>query len=652
MSQTKVVQTTVAVVALTFLVAACGGGQSAQSCSSDTQCGGGVCSELGCQNSNLTTTSTSLTVTPQTAQMATVTGVAPAGATFTIANPSTKGHGFAVDCDSDAKPSPEEGYLAPSAKVSVALELRAPPPGASTVTCTVTSHSGHTVYATFVLTLNSTGTSTADFSVAAQPTALTLAPGRSGTSRIVLGRMGGFSGHIALAISGVPSGAIAIIDNEDGSEQLNGSESQGSAALRVNAGTAAPGSYQLSINATSGPLVHHAPVALTISGTPPVAKPDFAVAASPGSISVVAGGAAAKSSISVMPANGFASAVTLTLAGLPAGATGTFDKTTLAGGTGSATLTVLPRTAASGKYPLTVTAAGGGLTHSATVDLLISTGAPAADFTLAATPGALSITDGGATATTKVSVTPSNGFARDVSLTVSGAPAGAKATLDTSTIFAGTGTATLSVQAMSAQAGSFTLMLTATGGTSTHTASVALSVAAAAPAPDFAFAASPTSLQMTAGASGTSVLQVSPMNGFKASVTLSVAGLPAGATASFTTPTLATGSGTDTLTVNSGTAAAGTYALTATASGGGVSHTAAIGLTIAAAACTKDTWVNFAQAFMVNNCAGCHSYANSVATLKPHQNAARISDGSMPPGGGLSASDKSRILLWLSCGLP
>ena len=863
MTNPREVRTTLAVIGLILSVAACSGGQKADSCTSDTQCGAGICADQGCQSASLTSTSSALTVTPQAAQLEVVAGVAPTGVTFVIANPSSKGHGFAVVCDSDAQPSPEEGHLDPSASASVALELPASSPGTSAVTCAVTSRSGHTAYAKFVLTLKATGPG-ADFSVAVKPAALTLDPGKSGTSQVVIVRSGGFSSHVALAVSGVPAGATAIFGGSgggDGDLQAASAGEGSGVSLLVNAGTAAPGSYTLSIDATSGALSHHAPIALTVGGTPPVAKPDFAVAASPGSLSATAGGAAATSSVSVIPANGFASPVTLTLAGLPAGATGSFDKATMPGGIGSATLTVQAKTSAAGKYPLTVTAAGGGLTHSAmveltvangapaadftlaampgalsltdggaaatttvrvtpsngfvrdvalilsgapagvkasldtstiyagsgtatlsvqainaapgsftltvtasagtsthtasvalavasaapapdfavaaspaslsvtvggvaatssvsvvpangfnsqvtltlagvpagatgsfdkatltggsalltlqaktaapgkypltvtavggglthsaTVDLTIGTVVPAADFTLAATPGALSLTDGGAAATTTVRVTPSNGFVRDVSLIVSGVPAGAKATLNTSTIYAGSGTATLSVQAMTAAAGSFTLTITASGGTSTHTASVALAIAAAAPPPDFAVSASPTSLQVNAGASGTSLVSVSPMNGFMASVMLSVAGVPSGAAASFATPTLATGSGTDMLTMSSGTAGAGTYPLTVTASGGGVSHTSSISLTIAAvAACTPDTWVNFAQAFMANNCLGCHSYAASVATLKPHPNATWISNGSMPPGGALSASDKSRILQWLSCGLP
>jgi hypothetical protein len=64
-------------------------------------------------------------------------------------------------------------------------------------------------------------------------------------------------------------------------------------------------------------------------------------------------------------------------------------------------------------------------------------------------------------------------------------------------------------------------------------------------------------------------------------VSLSVSGLPAGATAAFSPTSIAApGSGSSTLTLTTGTAAAGTYSLTVTGTGGGKTHTAAVSWTI------------------------------------------------------------------------
>src|SRR5262252_7314729 len=51
--------------------------------------------------------------------------------------------------------------------------------------------------------------------------------------------------------------------------------------------------------------------------------------------------------------------------------------------------------------------------------------------------------------------------------------------------------------------------------------------------PNFSLSASPASLSLTQGTSGTSTITISPVNGFNGSVSLSASGLPAGVTASF-----------------------------------------------------------------------------------------------------------------------
>ncbi len=73
-----------------------------------------------------------------------------------------------------------------------------------------------------------------------------------------------------------------------------------------------------------------------------------------------------------------------------------------------------------------------------------------------------------------------------------------------------------------------------------------------------------------------------------------------------------------------------------------------------AAQCTPDTWSNFAQGFFTTNCTSCHSQFATYSSVVSDASSisSKISSGSMPLLGSLSASDKSRILLWLSCGEP
>ena len=103
--------------------------------------------------------------------------------------------------------------------------------------------------------------------------------------------------------------------------------------------------------------------------------------------------------------------------------------------------------------------------------------------------------------------------------------------------------------------------------------------------PDFSITANPAAVTSNAGAAAASTITVSPANGFSGTVSLTVAGTPAGASASFS-PTAhifihGDNGGVATLTLQPGTAAAGTYNLTVTGTSGSVNHTATVVWTIA-----------------------------------------------------------------------
>ncbi|HEX7721555.1 MAG TPA: hypothetical protein VF397_05315 [Pyrinomonadaceae bacterium] len=98
----------------------------------------------------------------------------------------------------------------------------------------------------------------------------------------------------------------------------------------------------------------------------------------------------------------------------------------------------------------------------------------------------------------------------------------------------------------------------------------------------FTLSASPQSLTINQGTSGTSVITSNLSGPFNSSVALSVSGLPAGASASFSPSSItAPGSGSSTLaiTVGAGTAP-GTYNLVVNGIGGGQTHSVTINLTV------------------------------------------------------------------------
>ncbi len=99
----------------------------------------------------------------------------------------------------------------------------------------------------------------------------------------------------------------------------------------------------------------------------------------------------------------------------------------------------------------------------------------------------------------------------------------------------------------------------------------------------FTLSATPGTVTVTQGSSGTSTVTVTGVNSFTGSVTLTASGLPSGVTAAFgTNPT--TGSSVVTFTASS-TATAGASTVTITGTSGSLTASTSIALTITAASC-------------------------------------------------------------------
>jgi len=99
--------------------------------------------------------------------------------------------------------------------------------------------------------------------------------------------------------------------------------------------------------------------------------------------------------------------------------------------------------------------------------------------------------------------------------------------------------------------------------------------------PDFTISGSPSSVTAAQGGSTSATITTAVSGGFNSAVSLSVSGVPSGATTSFSPASIAApGSGSSTLTINTGSAAAGTYTLTVTGTGGGKTHTTSLTLTV------------------------------------------------------------------------
>jgi pseudomonalisin len=268
-------------------------------------------------------------------------------------------------------------------------------------------------------------------------------------------------------------------------------------------------------------------------------------------------GSSGTSTANITVAGGFSSAVTLTVSGAPVGVTATLESANLAvPGSGSSVLTIaVGGSAVAGMATISVTAAGGGLTSTGTVNLTV---VPA--FALEANPAAITVQQGSSIPVTLTSAT-ATGFSGAVVLTARGMPAGMTVGFAPSTIPApGSGGSTVSIAAgTSAAPGLYSITVTGTSGSLTSTATIAVSVVSPR---SFALTASPVNLTLAPGLSGVSTIAVTPGSGFASAVTLS-ASAPAGIATQL--------SSAGVLTVKAAaTVAAGNYSVTVTGSGGGV----------------------------------------------------------------------------------
>jgi hypothetical protein len=210
-----------------------------------------------------------------------------------------------------------------------------------------------------------------DFSISANPPTLSLAQNATGTSTISTAVTSGRRQTVSLSVSAAPTGATASLSPTSVT-------AGGSSTLTVNAGTATPGTYTLTVTGIEGSVTHTAAVTLTVTAQVTL---DFSISASPNTLSLVQGGAAGTSTITIAPIAGFTSAVALSASGVPLGASASFSPGSVSGGSGTSTLTVSAGTATPGPYTLTITGTAGSLSHSTTVSLTVTaqvTGGPTA----------------------------------------------------------------------------------------------------------------------------------------------------------------------------------------------------------------------------------------------------------------------------------
>jgi hypothetical protein len=371
----------------------------------------------------------------------------PAGATASFAPASTTGSGTTT--------------------LTVATLATTP---VGTYTLTISGTDGtltHTASVTLVV-------STPDFSITASPTSQTVNQGNPTSYTVTLNPISGYSGTVTFGLSGQPAG----VSFNFAPPTLTGS---GSTVLNIStASSTVPGTYPLTINASDGTLTHTTSVTLVV--TP---AGDFQISTTIASQTVNPGQNAGYG-ITVTSLNGFSGSVALSISGLPAGATATFNPATI-GGAGTSSLAVSTTAATpAGVYNMIVTGTSGSIVHTVGVQLIVNPATPG-DFSLSTNvPNGITVKRSnnktgnitGTQASFTITVAPNNGFNGNVALSVSGFPSGVTDEgLSKTTITGGSGSSTESFAVSgSAKQGTYPITITGTSGSLVHTITVNLTI--------------------------------------------------------------------------------------------------------------------------------------------------------------------------------
>ncbi|HEX9613198.1 MAG TPA: WD40 repeat domain-containing protein [Candidatus Bathyarchaeia archaeon] len=335
--------------------------------------------------------------------------------------------------------------------------------GSSTLSCTGSPAGNY--LATVTGTSSSLSHSTAvtyhvqDFKESATPTTVAVTVNTPGASSISVTPLSGFSGTVTLAISTNSTNLVCTLS----ATTITG----GSGSSTLSCSSSVAGNYLATITGTSTNLSHSAGVVYHVANAP-----DFTVNADPTSVTVNVA-AAANSTMTVAPLNGFTGTVSLGVTTNSTNLVCSLSATSITGGSGSSTLTCTGSSA--GNYLATITGTRGTISHSATVIYHII---GSQDFTLSANPTSLNI-PAGSSGTSTITLRSLNGFSGTLSVSASVSPSGPVASLSPASVVlnsGGTGIATLNVTTSSGMLGSYMVNINATSGTFFHSISLNVTV--------------------------------------------------------------------------------------------------------------------------------------------------------------------------------
>jgi uncharacterized membrane protein len=389
---------------------------------------------------------------------------------------------------------------------------------------------------------------------------LSVGVGSNSTSNYInLSSNSNFTGNVQLAISGLPAGVSASFSPNPAAVGNNSNLTLAATAAAI------PGTYPVTISGVSGTVKSSTTTTLTVS------SPSFALDIFSGAS--LGQGTSTTNTMFIEGQNNFAGNVKLSVTGLPSGVTVSFspNPVTSSGYYNVVITTTASSTAVSGQYMANVTGTSGNLTASSQFPVVVSP----PTFTVQAGYGGTPLVAGSST-TIPVYITPQNGFTGSVTLVASGLPSGVTATFSPNPTVNGNSTLTL-VASSTAPVGDYSFTVTGRSGNTTASTTTVVDVVA----PGFTINGPYGNLSLGRGASATSYIYLQPIygSGSIGSASLSVSGLPAGVTASFSPNPTTTGSSTMTVSASS-SASLGQYNVKVVATTGKQSASTTFPITI------------------------------------------------------------------------
>ncbi len=307
-----------------------------------------------------------------------------------------------------------------------------------------------------------------DFKGVFAPFNASMSPGGSIVIPVTVDPLNGWTGDVVISASNLPNGIVpsyspVVVKGGNGSCNITLTSSPGVAV----------GQYDIILAGNSGSLTHSTEATITVTASPG----DFTGSALQTALNTQPGGSVAYT-ISVMPLYGFTGSVLLNASGLPAGTTASFNPPIITGGSGTSILTIQTSmlTPSPSITNVTISGTNGDLVHNAIVALGVSNSNGDFTGTLSTSLQSVSSASGGLAAYS-LSLSPINGGAGDVTLTVAGLPGNSVASFSSPVVTSGSGTSTMYINVpVGTATGSYSLVITGSGNGVVHVIGATLAV--------------------------------------------------------------------------------------------------------------------------------------------------------------------------------